>query len=143
MDKLNTPNLNNNIEHEDSLRQELLDLKKKLQLQVKKETLKENTKSSDFLKETLGQLAVLESELVSKPEKKEEQEYITEMKDKLSSLKQIHTNFNKSGGNLEQVYKQVADKKREELHQNVSTTVSQMGQERPRLQWLVKKALNQ
>ena len=56
MDKLNTPNLNNNIEHEDSLRQELLDLKKKLQLQVKKETLKENTKSSDFLKETLGQL---------------------------------------------------------------------------------------
>ena len=133
MDKLNT-SLDTNLNHEDDLHKELLDLKKKLQLQVKKEKLNDNAKSSDFFKETLSQLADLESELVTKPEKKEEQEHITEIKDKLSSLKSIHTNFNKSGGNLEQVYKQAADKKREELHKNVSSTASEMGQQRPWLQ---------
>ena len=96
MDKLDSPNLNINTEHEDSLQDDLSDLKKKLEIQVNKEKLEDNTKSADFLKQSLAQLALLESELVNRPEKKEK-ENIEEIKSKLSTLKKIHTSFNAPG----------------------------------------------
>lgn len=142
MDKLDSPNLNINTEHEDSLQDDLSDLKKKLEIQINKEKLEDNTKSADFLKQSLAQLALLESELVNRPEKKEK-ENIEEIKSKLSALKKIHTSFNAPGWNVEQAYIQLADQKRQELQQNVSTTATQMGEERPWLSGLVKRALNQ
>ena len=142
MDTFKTPNLDSALNTENSLQDDLSDLKKKLEIQVNKEKLEDNTKSADFLKQSLAQLALLESELVNRPEKKEK-ENIEEIKNKRSTLKKIHTSFNAPGWNVEQAYIQLADQKRQELQQNVSSTATQMWQERPWLSWLVKRALNQ